>query len=112
MSTATDPSIALAADRLEALGSAVRLSIVRELVRVGDEGLAVAALQDRIGIAPSTLSHHLRKLVTVDLIEQERKGTTLICRAQYETIRGLADFLLSECCIEAVVPAGKAEASA
>lgn len=95
-----DAQLDNAADRLEALGSPVRLRIVRELVRVGENGLPVSGLQERVGVAPSTLSHHLRKLVAVDLVAQERQGTTLLCRAQYDTIRSLADFLLSECCIE------------
>lgn len=102
MTDTTLPDVPLdtAADRLEALGSPVRLRIVRELVRVGENGLPVSGLQERVGVAPSTLSHHLRKLVAVDLVVQERQGTTLLCRAQYDTIRSLADFLLSECCIE------------
>ncbi|MEM1048834.1 MAG: metalloregulator ArsR/SmtB family transcription factor [Pseudomonadota bacterium] len=101
-----DAELDNAADRLEALGSPVRLRIVRELVRVGENGLPVSGLQERVGVAPSTLSHHLRKLVAVDLIVQERQGTTLLCRAQYDTIRSLADFLLSECCVEDAGPAG------
>jgi len=88
------------AGKLEALGSPVRLQIVRELVKVGEQGLAVSALQDRVDVAASTLSHHLRKLMSVDLVRQERHGTTLLCRAQYDAIRDLANYLVSECCIE------------
>lgn len=94
-----------AARKLEALGSPVRLRIVRELVRAGGAGLPVAALQQRVGIAASTLSHHLRKLVAVELIRQERHGTTLLCQAQYEVIRDLGDYLIAECCVEGGEPA-------
>lgn len=98
---ATDRSdLETAAGKLEALGSPVRLQIVRELVRVGESGLPVSALQERVQVAASTLSHHLRKLISVDLVRQERIGTTLVCRAQFPSIRTLADYLLSECCIE------------
>jgi len=31
---------------------------------------------------------------------QERQGTTLICRANYEVMRGIVDFLVAECCAE------------
>lgn len=100
MTTQMNAEISAMADKLEALGSPVRLQIVRELVRVGEQGLPVSALQDRLDVAASTLSHHLRKLMSVDLVRQERQGTTLLCRAQFESIRDLAGFLLSECCVE------------
>ncbi|MGJ3262321.1 MAG: ArsR/SmtB family transcription factor [Salinarimonas sp.] len=89
------------AKRLEALGNPTRLSLYRALVRAGDSGLAVGALQERIGIPASTLSHHLRSLVGVALVTQERQGTTLICRANYPVMNGLVAFLSEECCVEA-----------
>ena len=70
-----------AAARLEALGNPTRLAVFRLLVRAGEDGLAVGQLQKRLKIAGSTLSHHLRALITVDLVSQERQGTTLTCRA-------------------------------
>ena len=88
------------AARLEALGHPTRLRIFRTLVRVGDPGLPVGQLQERIEIAPSTLSHHLAKLLTVGLVEQERRGTTLICRANFDAMRALVGSLADECCIE------------
>ena len=88
------------APRLEALGHPTRLKLFRTLVRVGDQGLAVGQLQERLGIAASTLSHHLSKLVSVGLVIQERQSTTLICRANFEAMRELVDALQDECCIE------------
>lgn len=87
-----------AAARLEALGNPTRLKIYRMLVRAGHDGLAVGRLQESLDIAGSTLSHHLKTLVIVGLVAQERQGTTLICRANYETMSGLVDFLVAECC--------------
>ena len=52
-----------AARQLEALGNPTRLRIYRILVRAGDAGLPVGRLQERIGIAASTLSHHLHRLI-------------------------------------------------
>lgn len=88
-----------------ALAAPVRLAIMRALVRAGDAGLPVGALQDRLGIAASTLSHHLRALATAGIVVQTRQGRTLICTADYDRIRGLADFLISECCADAGAPA-------
>ncbi|MFX7052644.1 metalloregulator ArsR/SmtB family transcription factor, partial [Acinetobacter baumannii] len=72
-----------AAARLEALGNPTRLRIYRMLVRAGDAGSSVGRLQASLDIAASTLSHHLKSLVMVGLIAQERQATTLICRANY-----------------------------
>jgi ArsR family transcriptional regulator, arsenate/arsenite/antimonite-responsive transcriptional repressor len=90
-----------AAAQLEALGNPVRLEIYRFLVRAGIDGMPVGAVQERMGMAASTLSHHLRKLVDRGLITQERQATTLICRAHYPTMQALLGFLSDECCADA-----------
>ena len=90
-----------AAARLEALGNPTRLQIYRALVRAGDAGMPVGKLQAKLDLAASTLSHHLKALLIVDLITQERQMTTLICRAKYDVMRSLVDFLASECCADA-----------
>ena len=93
--------IEIAAQQLESLGNATRLELYRTLVRAGPEGLAVGQLQQRLGIAASTLSHHLRRLVDRGLVSQERQATTLICRASYPAMNGLIGFLADECCADA-----------
>jgi DNA-binding transcriptional ArsR family regulator len=90
-----------AAAHLEALGNPTRLKIYRALVRAGDAGLAVGRLQDKLKIAPSTLSHHIKTLVVVGLVNQVRDSTTLVCHANYDVMRGLVEFLVSECCADA-----------
>ena len=90
-----------AAERLEALGNPTRLKIYRMLVRAGDPGLPVGKLQSRLSIPGSTLSHHLKTLIIVGLVSQERDATTLICRANYPVMRGLVEFLVAECCTDA-----------
>ncbi|BCH25636.1 transcriptional regulator [Mesorhizobium sp. L-8-10] len=89
-----------AATQLEALGNPTRLRVYRALVRAGEEGLPVGQLQDRIGIAASTLSHHLHRLISTGLVTQERQATTLICRANYVAMNGLVGFLVDECCLD------------
>src|SRR3984957_20842227 len=90
-----------AAKQLEALGNPTRLRVYRALVRAGDEGLPVGRLQDKLGIAASPLSHHLHRLILTGLVTQERKVTTLICRANYPAMNGLVGFLVDECCVDA-----------
>lgn len=100
-----------AAKQLESLGNPTRLRIYRVLVRAGDAGLPVGRLQERIGIAASTLSHHLHRLIVTGLVQQERQATTLICRANYPAMNALLDFLSAECCADAVAPARGGEAA-
>lgn len=89
-----------AAARLEALGNPTRLRLYRTLVRAGARGLSVGRLQAKLDIAASTLSHHLKSLVVVGLVTQTREGTTLVCHANYEVMRGLLGYLVEECCAE------------
>lgn len=89
-----------AAARLEALGNPTRLKIYRALIKAGENGLSVGKLQGKLDVAPSTLSHHLKSMMYVGLIHQERQSTTLICRANYDVMRALVGFLVSECCVE------------
>lgn len=90
-----------AARQLEALGNLTRLRVYRTLVRAGEAGLPVGRLQERIGIAASTLSHHLHRLILTGLVTQERQATTLICRANYIAMDALLGFLTEECCADA-----------
>ena len=92
----------IAARQLESLGSPIRLKLYRALVRAGDDGLSVGALQDKLGIAASTLSHHIRHLTEAGLVSQERQATTLICRANYPAMNALVGYLVDECCMDAV----------
>lgn len=89
-----------AAAHLEALGNPTRLKIYRALIRAGGAGMPVGRLQDRLKIAPSTLSHHIKALVVVGLVTQVREATTLVCHANYDVMRELLEFLVAECCAD------------
>lgn len=88
------------AERLEALGRPVRLGVYRALVRAAPAGLAVGDLQALLEIPRSTLSFHLRRLIKVGLVSQERQGTTLICRADVTAMEDTLGFLQRECCAD------------
>lgn len=99
----------IAAHQLESLGSPIRLKIYRVLVRAGDDGMACGDLQAKVGLAASTLSHHIRHLREAGLISQERRATTLICRADYAAMNKLVGYMVDECCMDAgCKPAEKA----
>lgn len=89
-----------AAQGFAAMGSEARLKVLKTLVRAGEPGLSVGDIQDRTGIAPSTLAHHLKFLAAGGLVEQERVGRTTVNRACFDALRGLAQFILGECCAD------------
>lgn len=93
MATTTPHARALAA-----LGHDARLSIFRLLVTAGEDGLRVGEIGAHLGLAPSTLAHHLSTLVDAGLVLQERQGREVINRADYPAMRAVVSFLTSECC--------------
>ncbi|WLD98611.1 metalloregulator ArsR/SmtB family transcription factor [Agrobacterium leguminum] len=103
--------IEIAAAQLEALGNTTRLQLYRTLVRAGEDGLPVGRIQEKLDIAASTLSHHLKRLVDTGLVTQERQVTTLICRANYPEMQALVGYLVDECCADAKCGSTTAEAA-
>jgi DNA-binding transcriptional ArsR family regulator len=89
-----------AAASLAALGHEARLRLFRLLVRAGPDGLTVGEIVRRLGIAPSTLAHHLGALVHAGLVAQERRGRETVNRADFGAMRALLAFVESECCAD------------
>src|SRR6056297_2620392 len=92
--TMTSPN----ARALAALGHDARLSIFRLLVKAGDEGLRVSDIGEHLGLAPSTLAHHLSTLVDAGLVLQEKQGREVFNRVDYPAMHRVLNFLTSECC--------------
>ena len=88
----------LAALCLAELGNLTRLDIYRLLVRAGPPGLNITDIQTRLDVPASTLAFHLRGLVTTGLVAQEKNGRTVICRAQYNRMDAVIEFLREHCC--------------
>jgi DNA-binding transcriptional ArsR family regulator len=88
----------LAARCLAELGNLTRLDIYRLLVRAGPAGLNIGDIQTRLDIPASTLAFHLRGLINVDLVAQEKIGREVICRVKHRQLTTVIEFLLEECC--------------
>ena len=99
-----------AAQGFAACGSEPRLMVLRLLVRAGENGLTVGEIQERTAIPASTLAHHLGILAAGGLVEQERRGRSVIHRAAYRRLEALAAFLLEACCADAA-PSPQARAA-
>lgn len=83
---------------LAALGHDARLSIFRLLVKAGESGLRVGDIGEHLGLAPSTLAHHLSTLVDAGLVVQARQGREVFNRVDFAAMRRVLGFLTSECC--------------
>jgi ArsR family transcriptional regulator len=92
------PELADMARVLESIGSPTRLAIYRLLVKAGPAGLAVGEIQSRLGIAASTLSHHVSHLNQNQLITRIREGRVLRCLPNYQRMNQVLTFLTDECC--------------
>jgi ArsR family transcriptional regulator len=52
----------------------------------------VGAVGKNLGLAPSTISHHIKELHRAGLIKMKRKGQTVECWVDPETLYSLATF--------------------
>lgn len=83
---------------LAALGHEARLDVFRLLVRAGEDGLIVGDIAAHTKLPLSTLSHHLRTLVSAGLVAQERRGREVVSHADFTAIQSALTFLTAECC--------------
>ena len=90
--------VAKYADMFSAMGTEPRLRIMQLLLSAHPEGLVVGDIQSELGIPSSTLSHHLDKLRSEDLVSVRRDSTFLWYAANAESLQELLGFLYSECC--------------
>tara|TARA_R110000868_G_scaffold84822_6_gene239001 strand:+ start:75329 stop:75646 length:318 start_codon:yes stop_codon:yes gene_type:complete len=83
------------------LGHPARLSIVKELVKSGSDGVNTGKIGEKLNIPNSTLTHHIRRLESVGLIEREQIAQRLVCRMNAPLIKSLSHYLLDACCTQA-----------
>ena len=103
MSISRNTNIELLATRLKALSNPGRLQIFRQLALCCDAGTGcgtdehamrrcVGELGRDLGLAPSTVSHHIKELRQAGLIRVERRGQNIHCWIDPDVVRSLADF--------------------
>ena len=90
------------ADAFKALSNPHRLSIFTRLASCCTPGEAcgadadmrecVGAVGKNLGLAPSTISHHIKELHRAGLIKMKRRGQTVECWVDPETLDSLATF--------------------
>lgn len=83
---------------LAAIGHESRLTIYKLLVQAGPAGLAAGEIAQQVGLAPSSLSFHLKELVYAGLLTFRQEGRFVIYAAQFDTMAALLSFLTDNCC--------------
>ncbi len=70
----------------------------RLLVQVGPQGLAASRIAEQLGIAPSSLSFHLKELAHAALVISRQDGRFVIYCANIDSMNGVIGFLTENCC--------------
>jgi DNA-binding transcriptional ArsR family regulator len=83
---------------LAALAQPLRLQVFRALIVAGQAGMTPGTMAEGLGVAPATLSFHLKELVNAGLVSQERASRNLIYRAEYGHMNALLAYLTENCC--------------
>jgi ArsR family transcriptional regulator, arsenate/arsenite/antimonite-responsive transcriptional repressor len=99
-----------AVEALGALAQESRLAIFRLLVMAGPGGRSAGEIGEALGLAPATLSFHLKELHRTGLATSRQAGRYVIYSANFETMNALLAFLTENCCGgEPCAPAWAAE---
>ena len=83
---------------LAALAQDSRLAIFRLLVQAGPAGLAAGKIGEALGVAPSSLSFHLKELARAGLVSSRQESRYVIYAADFHRMNALLTFLTENCC--------------
>jgi DNA-binding transcriptional ArsR family regulator len=83
---------------LAALAHRSRLAVFRLLIEAGPDGRAAGAIAEAIGVAPATLSFHLKELARAGLVESRQDGRSVIYSLRFAQVAELMTFLAEDCC--------------
>jgi ArsR family transcriptional regulator, arsenate/arsenite/antimonite-responsive transcriptional repressor len=83
---------------LAALAQDTRLAVYRLLVQQGPSGLAAGEIAGQLGIAPATLSFHLKELAHGGLVSSRQDGRFIFYAANFDAMNALVAFLTENCC--------------
>jgi len=102
----------LAVRALGALAHESRLAVFRLLVVAGRDGLAAGEIAQQLGLAPSSLSFHLKDLSHAELVKSRQDGRFVSDTANFVAMLVLVGFPTENCCAGTACVAGDAAAAA
>lgn len=83
---------------LAALAQESRLTIFKLLVQAGPAGLAAGHISEMTGVAPSSLSFHLKEMSHANMVTSRQEGRYVIYSANFDTMNTLLAYLTENCC--------------
>lgn len=83
---------------LSALAQESRLAVFRHLVEAGPAGDTPGNIAASLGVAPSTLSFHLKELANAGLVASRTASRYHIYSADFERMAALMTYLTQNCC--------------
>ena len=84
--------------RLKALADPVRIRLMSILLTSADGAVCTCDLATGVGLAESTVSHHLGQLRKAGMIASERRGMNVYHRAHGDALDALRIVLDPNCC--------------
>lgn len=87
-----------AVQSLAALAQETRLAVYRLLVQQGPSGMAAGEIAAQLGLAPATLSFHLKELAHAGLVRSRQEGRFIFYAADFDAMNALLAFLTENCC--------------
>jgi ArsR family transcriptional regulator, arsenate/arsenite/antimonite-responsive transcriptional repressor len=88
----SDEEVSAAAGVLKALADPARIRIVN-LLAGADGAICVCDLTGPLGLSQPTVSHHLKKLTAVGLLQREQRGTWAYYTLERDALRRVASLL-------------------
>jgi ArsR family transcriptional regulator len=85
----SDDEALATAELFRALGDPTRVRILNLIARSGGE-VCACDLNEPVGLAQPTVSHHLKKLVDAGLLEREQRGRWAFFSLKREAVEKLA----------------------
>lgn len=83
---------------LAALAHDARLAVFQLLVTAGPDGLAAGVIAQRLALAPSALSFHLKELTHAGLLTPSPDGRRIRYAADFAAMNALIAHLTANCC--------------
>ena len=93
---ADDSSGAVAS--LAALAQPTRLALFRLLLEHEPAGLTPGAIAAKLGLAPATLSFHLKELAGAGLVKARQEGRFIYYAPDFGATHALVAYLTENCC--------------
>lgn len=94
----TDEAALHVALRLKALADPVRIKLMSILLTASEGEMCTCDLASGVGLAESTVSHHLGQLKKAGMVEPTRRGMNVFYSARGDALEALRIVLDPHCC--------------